>query len=153
MDMETHAGNMVLIIKFIWIFYVECQFSFVIINSSFSSVCSNLTLTGRITSVLLLLPTHWLALVPWIYPPIWFLKSTGSPVRWGCPLHLCSGMPTIPAEQRAALSGFAQKRRWKECSLCLPPTVSIFHGDVRSWSTSCLSHLERLHNKNNIPGL
>lgn len=56
MDMETHAGNMVLIIKFIWIFYVECQFSFIIINSSSSSVCSNLTLTGRITSVLLLLP-------------------------------------------------------------------------------------------------
>lgn len=37
-DMETHAGNMVLIIKIIWIFNVKCWFSSVIINSSFSSI-------------------------------------------------------------------------------------------------------------------
>lgn len=36
-DMEIHAGNMVLIIKFIWISSVECWFRSVIMNSSFSS--------------------------------------------------------------------------------------------------------------------
>ena len=61
-DMEIHAGNMVLIIKFICIFNIEHSFSSVIINSIFFfySVCSNLTLTGRIISVLLLLATVWL---------------------------------------------------------------------------------------------
>lgn len=37
-DIEIHAGNMVLIIKFIWIFNIECWFSSVIINSSFTFI-------------------------------------------------------------------------------------------------------------------
>lgn len=35
---DIHAGNMILLIKLIWIFNIERQFNSVIINSSFSSI-------------------------------------------------------------------------------------------------------------------